>query len=540
MKHTSHALRALRLLAALLPLAAAAFAADQPKAPDAAPPPPETPLHEIGAPNDATTSPTPTPTPTAARRNDDSRSYAHHHTDDDDNRVSVGDSTYVESDETVPGNAVAVLGSLKIDGTVMGNAVAVSGPCTINGTVHGNAVVVLGSMKLGPHAHVDGNAVAVAGTVTREPGSYIGGQLVKQGAGVDLSEDSGAASWFHHALRRGRPLAFGPHLHVFWILSICTVALYVLLALVFPGGVTKAGEALAQRPGITILTGILGIVALPVVFILIFITIVGIPVALVVLPLGVVACVVFGKSAVYALIGRSILGKQAHPALAVLLGAALIVAFLLVPFIGGVIWVTVAFLGFACALTALFTPKKAALPATGPAPTAPSTVPPAAMPVAAAAAVEAPPVPVPSELASPAGATPPMIAAPLAPLPEAALPKAGFWIRMLAILIDTVLIAIVVHGQDWFPVVLAAYAAILWKLKGATIGDIILGLKVVRVDGAPLEWVTVIVRALACFFSLVVAGLGFIWIAFDRDKQGWHDKIAGTVVVRHPKNPSLV
>jgi uncharacterized RDD family membrane protein YckC len=49
-----------------------------------------------------------------------------------------------------------------------------------------------------------------------------------------------------------------------------------------------------------------------------------------------------------------------------------------------------------------------------------------------------------------------------------------------------------------------------------------------------------IVRALACFFSLIVVGLGFFWIAFDPEKQGWHDKIAGTVVVKLPKGVSLV
>ena len=87
---------------------------------------------------------------------------------------------------------------------------------------------------------------------------------------------------------------------------------------------------------------------------------------------------------------------------------------------------------------------------------------------------------------------------------------------------------------------LATYGAILWKLKGATVGDIIFGLKVVRVDGRQMDWVSAAVRALACFFSLIVIGLGFFWIAFDREKQGWHDKIAGTVVVRMPKGISLV
>ena len=55
-----------------------------------------------------------------------------------------------------------------------------------------------------------------------------------------------------------------------------------------------------------------------------------------------------------------------------------------------------------------------------------------------------------------------------------------------------------------------------------------------------MDWVTAVVRALACFLSLIVIGLGFLWIAFDPEKRGWHDKIAGTVVVRLPKGMSLV
>ena len=74
----------------------------------------------------------------------------------------------------------------------------------------------------------------------------------------------------------------------------------------------------------------------------------------------------------------------------------------------------------------------------------------------------------------------------------------------------------------------------------ATIGGIICGLQVVRVDGRPIDWATAIVRALGCFLSLAVVGLGFIWIAIDPDHQAWHDKIAGTVVVRAPKGTSLL
>ena len=66
------------------------------------------------------------------------------------------------------------------------------------------------------------------------------------------------------------------------------------------------------------------------------------------------------------------------------------------------------------------------------------------------------------------------------------------------------------------------------------------GLKVVRLDERELDWSTAIVRALGCFLSFVVVGLGFIWVAFDDEKQSWHDKIAGTTIVRVPKGVSLI
>jgi uncharacterized RDD family membrane protein YckC len=89
-------------------------------------------------------------------------------------------------------------------------------------------------------------------------------------------------------------------------------------------------------------------------------------------------------------------------------------------------------------------------------------------------------------------------------------------------------------------VVLAVYGAVMWKTRGSTIGGSVFDLRVVRLDGRPIDWETAIVRALSCFLSMVVVGLGFIWIAFDGNKQAWHDKIAGTVVVRVAKGVPLV
>ena len=122
---------------------------------------------------------------------------------------------------------------------------------------------------------------------------------------------------------------------------------------------------------------------------------------------------------------------------------------------------------------------------------------------------------------------------------------------MGALLIDVLLVGILMgttgamlgwwhHGDHVHLLVLAIYGACMWKLRGSTVGGTVCDLRVVRVDGRPLEWETAIVRALGCFLSLAVCGLGFIWIAFDSANQAWHDKIAGTVVVRVPKGTPLV
>jgi uncharacterized RDD family membrane protein YckC len=124
--------------------------------------------------------------------------------------------------------------------------------------------------------------------------------------------------------------------------------------------------------------------------------------------------------------------------------------------------------------------------------------------------------------------------------------RATFWQRMAALFLDWVLVTVLVaivselgNPGRVLPVI-AIYGCIMWVLRGTTIGGSVLGIHVVRLDGRPIDWGTGIARALGCFLSLFVAGLGFIWIAFDAEKQAWHDKIAGTVVVRRPGGSPIV
>ncbi len=66
---------------------------------------------------------------------------------------------------------------------------------------------------------------------------------------------------------------------------------------------------------------------------------------------------------------------------------------------------------------------------------------------------------------------------------------------------------------------------------GQTPGKMLLGLRVVQATGEPMTFGLAFLRWAGYLVSKLAVYLGFIWIAFDRRKQGWHDKIAGTVVV---------
>jgi uncharacterized RDD family membrane protein YckC len=212
----------------------------------------------------------------------------------------------------------------------------------------------------------------------------------------------------------------------------------------------------------------------------------------------------------------------------VLIGGVIVLALYLVPVLGFVVYKLLGLLGLGAVVYTLIQAVRARRASGGVEQHVPQ-------PPAAPSA--------PAQAAAPGPASAPSAAA-TTPAVTAALPRAGFWIRMAALLLDALLVGILIgllhHLFNLELLVLAAYGAVMWKLRGSTIGGIVFDLQVVRQDGREIDWATAIVRALGCFLSLAAAGLGFIWIAFDDGKQAWHDKIAGTVVVRVAKGVSLV
>lgn len=77
------------------------------------------------------------------------------------------------------------------------------------------------------------------------------------------------------------------------------------------------------------------------------------------------------------------------------------------------------------------------------------------------------------------------------------------------------------------------YYVLMWTYSGGqTLGKKVMKIRVVREDGKPVDLQTSILRYLGYMVSGLVFGLGFLWVLFDARRQGWHDKIAHTLVVK--------
>jgi len=84
-----------------------------------------------------------------------------------------------------------------------------------------------------------------------------------------------------------------------------------------------------------------------------------------------------------------------------------------------------------------------------------------------------------------------------------------------------------------------AYFTYFHGICGKTPGKMVFGLKVIRETGEPLTFGMAFLRWIGYFLSSLPLNLGFIWIAFDGKKQGFHDKLAGTVVILDEKRENV-
>ncbi len=78
---------------------------------------------------------------------------------------------------------------------------------------------------------------------------------------------------------------------------------------------------------------------------------------------------------------------------------------------------------------------------------------------------------------------------------------------------------------------IVAYCIVGWSLNGQTVGGLLLGVRVVSTEGRRLSFGRAVLRVIGSYLSGLVIFIGFGWALFDRRRQGWQDKLAGSVVV---------
>jgi len=427
------------------------------------------------------------------------------------------------------------------------------GDATIGGRVDGDVVVILGTARLSGSADVDGSLVVVGGSATVAEGAQIHRDLVVWGGTVDAPPGFGPGGqhvvvgtawfggrlhavvpWLTRGLLWGRPIV--PDLPWVWTIVAIFFFVYLTLNLVFDRPVRASAVVLADKPLTAFLVGLLVLLLAGPVCLLLAVSVIGTAVVPFVIGSMFVAAVV-GKIAVSRWIGASVVHEtsdsRAQSLRSFVIGSVVIVLAYMVPVLGFVTWTMGGMLGLGAAALAFIRAYRRENPAPprppNPSPAAPSPVVPAERPA------------VQPEPELPVSITPPPV---VAISDMASLPHAPFLDRLAAFVLDVILIAITAQILDWsdrgsdrlFFLVLLTYHIGFWAWKGTTVGGIICQLRVIRTDGGRLQGVDALVRGLSGIFSLAVLGLGGLWILRDPERQAWHDKIAGTYVVKVPRN----
>ncbi len=177
--------------------------------------------------------------------------------------VQFGDDIIIEAGEIVEGDVVTVLGSIVIDGMVDGDVVAVGGGITV-----------------GPEGEIDGDAVAVGGRVTKEPGGIIRGETVSIGTGAGYPLGLHRGPFF-----AGNFFSRGGRLFILVMWTILLVVLGLVVMAVARRPVERVCELSRKEAFKMGLIGLLVEVLIMPAMALLCVTVIGIPVAIFVIPL---------------------------------------------------------------------------------------------------------------------------------------------------------------------------------------------------------------------------------------------------------------
>ena len=463
------------------------------------------------------------------------------------------------------------------DGEVAHEALVIAGDALIAGRVERDVVVVLGKVQVESTAVIEGSLIVIGGTAVTADGARVhrdlfvvggheGGATFTPGGNHIVIGTAGLGSWFRgivpwltHGLLFGRPIV--PWLPWVWGVAGMFFLVNLLLNVVFDTPIRAVTTTLRATPLTTFMTGLLVMLLFGPMCFLLAISIVGIAVIPVLLCALLVAAAL-GRVAFARWIGLSVLRPEdettrAASLLTFLIGSAIICAAYMVPVLGLVTWALAGVFGLGAATLSFFSayrrenPKKPKITKDtkdtkeiAPVPAPVMTAADGAVRFQATEPAVAPPTDFVNADFSPQGG------ALLASVPSTGLlafPRARFIERLGAFTLDFILIVMVAQTlnldryADWplgrVGMLLAiGYHVGFWTWRGTTLGGIICQLRVTRTDGAVLQFPDALVRGLTGIFSLAVMGLGFLWVLRDPERQAWHDRVAGTYVVKVPRD----
>ncbi|MCY4188010.1 MAG: RDD family protein [Bryobacterales bacterium] len=450
--------------------------------------------------------------------------------------VRVGSSLELPAGDRAE-DVVVILGSATINGTAEGDVVVVLGTLALGSTsvIEGDTVVVGGSMKVLPGAVAKGDLAVVGGALDAPPEFSPEGELAVVGAGPGPAEVfAPVLAWVTKGLLWGRPLV--PQLLSTWILVVLFALLYLATNWIFERPVRDAASALSSKPLTCFLVGGAVVLLIGPVSLLLITSFIGLP-AVPLLWFAVFLTVMMGRVGVARWIGGRVMpeqfpGNRAEAARSVAIGFALLCLAYMVPVLGFTAWTVLGVLALGAATTSVATSWRRENPKSA----EPDRVPTVA--VAQLGQADAPELNVPDGAAVDrldgepiAGET-----TPIDRTSRADLPLASFPARACAVALDLVPFAILGHTLDIRTLLLVLlfviYNSAMWTLRGTTVGGMICRIRVIRTDGCELATADGIVRGLASVVSIAFLGLGWFWSMWDEKRQSWHDRAAGTYVVR--------
>jgi uncharacterized RDD family membrane protein YckC len=436
--------------------------------------------------------------------------------------VITGKNFNLPAGESTSGDVVVIRGHARIDGIVDGDLVLIGSDSEVSGTVNGDIVAIASKLRFSPGAVVNGDFTSCLSAVGDDTNLHVSGSRTN----LDLLPADtllGLGQWVAGTILLLRPMS--PDSFTSWLWALLVLGLCLGIGWLFPKPLAETGVVLRERAPASFLCGLAIVPAAALLSFLLLITVVGI----LVIPLifaAIFAFSLFGNAVVFQLIGQRLapqIRTQKYPVLLwIALGAVVCWVLYCIPVIGFLAGSVVFLAGLGSFSLYLIERSKG-------------------RPIAVAQLTNGPG----SEIrhTSDAGQVEPP--APPKPLPVIRRTRSTtFWPRLGANVIDLLIVAALVHFLGVHRILLPAwvlYRFAMYAWRSATIGEIVLNLRVQKLDGSPVtgDYGTALVRALSSLLSLLPLGLGFFWILFDPAGETWHDKIAGTQVIssRPPAPP---